>query len=273
MTRPPRPFPFLPLFVPADRPERYAKAAASGADAVFIDLEDAVAPAAKTDARQALVGGAGEVVGTGVPVFVRVNAVGTPWHEDDIAALRHLGLAGIVLPKAERPADIERLAGEIGEGAEIIALIESPLGLANARGLAAVADCLAFGSIDFALSLGAEHRREALLAARSELVLASVLAGKPGPIDGVTTAIGDAGIVADDAAYAASLGFAGKLLIHPKQIAPAIQGFRPKESDIAWAERVLTASGGEAVALDGAMIDAPELARARRIRQRAERDA
>ena len=270
-------FPFLPLFVPGDRPDRFAKAAASGADAVLVDLEDAVAPRSKAKARDGLKEGLAALPDVRCPIFVRVNAAATEWHAADVEAVLELPADGIVLPKAEDPGLAAALAERLGPGRSLIALIESPRGLANARPLAETSARLAFGSIDFAVSFGAAHVREALAAARSELVLASALAGLPGPIDGVTTAIDDAAAIAEDARYAAMMGFAGKLLIHPRQIGPAIDGFSPSEDEIARARTIVEAveaSGageGAAIAVGGAMVDAPVIAWARGVMARAER--
>ena len=258
----------LPLFVPADRPERYVKAFQAGADAVIIDLEDAVAPAGKAAARQALLDARSAVAAAGCPVLLRLNARGTPFHEADIGLARALpSLAGVMLAKAECAHDVEAVADVTGR--PVLALIESARGLAAARAIAEAGARLAFGSIDFAADLGCAHTREALLLARSELVLASRLGGRAAPLDGVTTGVGDEAAVADDARYAASLGMAGKLLIHPAQIAPARAGLRPTADEIAWADRVLAATGDGAAALDGAMVDAPVRLRAAQIRRRA----
>ncbi|HQT61793.1 MULTISPECIES: CoA ester lyase [unclassified Acidiphilium] len=255
-----------PLFVPADRPERYAKAAASGADAVIVDLEDAVAPARKAMARAALAEGFATLP-AGVAAFVRVNAAGTAWHEDDLAAIVALPVAGIVLAKAETPAQAERAA--MGRG--VIALIESARGMAMAREIAAspAVRRLAFGSIDYCADLGATHLREVLLPARAELVLASRLAGLAAPLDGVTPALDDAALIEDDARHAMSLGFGGKLCIHPKQIGPARAGFAPAAAEIDWARQILAAGDEGAVAVGGTMVDAPVRLRARQILARA----
>jgi citrate lyase subunit beta/citryl-CoA lyase len=149
-----------------------------------------------------------------------------------------------------------------------MALIESARGLVAARAIALASARLAFGSIDFAADLGCAHGREALLAARLELVIASRLAGIAPPIDGVTDAVRDPDQVRADATHAAALGFGGKLLIHPAQIAPARAGFQPNAEEIAWAERVLAAGDG-AVTVDGALVDAPVRIRAKQIRRRA----
>ena len=249
-----------PLFVPADRPERFAKAAGSGADAVILDLEDAVAPANKDAARRSL--GAGF---TDLPVLVRINPPGTPWHDDDLAAVAKLDLAALMLPKL---AALEHLSA-IGSGPAgrhpRIGLIESAEALANLRALAAAGlDRLAFGSIDFAADLGCAHDRTALLHARFEIVLASRLSALPAPLDGITTAARDRDLVFDDTTHGKSLGFGGKLCIHPAQIEPVLAAYRPSDEELAWARRVL-GSGEGAVLVDGAMVDEPARQRARYI--------
>lgn len=254
-----------PLFVPADRPERFAKAAASGADAVILDLEDAVAAAAKDAARAALACGF-----TDLPVLVRINGAGTAWHEADVAAVAALPVAGVILPKAEDAGAAARLRQ--AAGCAVIGLVESARGLANARAIAAAegVERLAFGSIDYCADLGSAHLRAVLLPARSELVLASRLAGIAAPIDGVTVQLDDLRPV-EDAAHARALGMTGKLCIHPKQIAAVRRAFAPTEAEIGWARRVL-ASGDGAVSVDGAMVDAPVRIRARAILDHAGQD-
>jgi citrate lyase subunit beta/citryl-CoA lyase len=256
-----------PLFVPADRPERFQKAAASGADAVIIDLEDGVPSGAKAAARSAL-----RTDFTALPILVRINAAGTKWHEDDLRAVAELPLVGIVVPKAELREELRAICSGTGTAYQhpVVALIETARGLAEARQIAALpgVERLAFGSVDFCADLGCAHTRDALLAARSELVVASRLAGKLAPIDGVTTSIKDPELVLADARYARELGFAGKLCIHPGQVAAILTGFQPDATEIAWARRVLTSSHG-AVTVDGAMVDEPVRARARHILARA----
>ena len=249
------------LFVPADRPERFGKAVSSGTDAVILDLEDAVASQAKEKARASL-----DTRFTGLPVIVRVNASGTPWHAEDMAAASRLEPAALMLPKTESVDTLDMIARGPAADLPIIALIETACGLSQARAIAAhpAVTRIAFGSVDFCADLGCAHEREALLVARSELVLASRLANLLAPIDGVTTVIDDPDIAADDARYGRFLGFGGKLCIHPKQIAPVLSGYMPDANEIAWANRVL-ASGDGAAAIDGAMIDEPVRIRARKI--------
>jgi citrate lyase subunit beta/citryl-CoA lyase len=253
------------LFVPADRPERFGRAASAGADAVIVDLEDAVATGRKVAAREGLPEALAGLPRDLVPILVRINAIGTEWHDDDLDVLSNLKITGIVLPKAESAAGIDMVRRRIA-GLSILAIVESARGLAMADDIAAAADRLAFGSIDFAADLGCAHNREALLLARSRIVLAARLAGKPSPVDGVTPAIRDVDEIEADTRYGASLGFCGKLLIHPAQVAPARAGMAPTEQDIEWAMKIVaSAQDGAARAVDGAMVDAPVLARARQI--------
>lgn len=259
----------LLLMVPANRPDRFAKAAEAGADAVIVDLEDAVPEADKDSARAGLPS-ALSGLNMPVPFLVRINGADSPWHERDVAALRSLPIAGVVLSKSEHVSDLERLSSMLGGKHRVVALIESALGLASVRSLARAAGRLAFGSFDLSADLGAAHTRDALLAARFEIVLASRLAGLPEPIDGATAAIDDASAIESDAAHAAELGFFGKLLIHPRQVAPAARGLRPAADAISWAQRVMAAAAPDALTVvDGAMVDRPVRLRAEWILRRA----
>ncbi|PTW59024.1 citrate lyase subunit beta/citryl-CoA lyase [Breoghania corrubedonensis] len=250
-----------PLFVPASRADRFAKAAASGADAVILDLEDAVGPGEKEAARAQLA-----CDFTDLPVLVRVNAHGTPWHAADIAAVRALPVSAVVLPKSEDAGEVRSVVDALGGSVPLVALVETAQGLASARAIAAIGGVvrLAFGSVDYCADLGCDHLREVLLPARSELVLASRLARIAAPIDGVTTALDDASLTEADAAHARNLGMSGKLCIHPRQIEAVKRAFAPGKAEIVWAERVLAAGEG-AVAVDGAMVDEPVRIRARAI--------
>lgn len=250
-----------PLFVPANRPDRFTKAAASRADAVILDLEDAVSPSEKDLARQCL-----DCSFTELPVIVRINAVNTPWFEYDLAAVRALPIAGVMLPKAEEPGAVAGVCDSLTGHAPVIALLEDARGLSEARRIATVPGVarLAFGSIDFCADLGCAHLRDALLPARLELVLASRLAGIAAPLDGVTEQVDDSALTFDDAAHARSLGMTGKMCVHPLQISAILRAFTPALTEIDWAKRVL-ASGDGAVMVDGAMVDEPVRRRARSI--------
>lgn len=249
------------LFVPATRPERFAKAIVSGADAVIVDLEDAVPASDKAAGRAALLQWFGSFASAGkVPLYVRINAADTEWFRDDLALCIEAGaaLAGIVLPKAERVEDVARAA----TAAAVLPLIESARGIAAVQALAGAprVQRLLFGAIDFALDLGIAEEREPLLPFRAQLVLASKLAGLPPPVDGVTTATGDDALVAADTQYARRLGFGAKLCIHPNQVVPVHEALAPDAAEVAWAQRVLAAAAaanGGAIALDGRMIDRP----------------
>jgi citrate lyase subunit beta/citryl-CoA lyase len=257
--------PYFALFVPASRPDRYANAAASGASAIIIDLEDSVAPGAKAMARGQLQHGITAIRAADVGVFIRINAVGTRWHDDDLGTVAALPVHGVMLPKCQRVEDVDDVRRQLGGTRQVIALIETPLGVVHARAIAATAERLAFGSLDYSISIGADHSRQALMTARAELVLAAALAGKAGPLDGVTVNTSDSEQVLDDARYGASLGMGGKLLIHPRQVAPAKRGFLPTAADLERARRILSASGSGVAAVDGMMVDAPVLAWAKRV--------
>ncbi|WP_306361779.1 CoA ester lyase [Nocardia sp. CC227C] len=266
------------LFVPADRPERFAKAAAANPGLVVLDLEDAVAPDAKAAAREHAVAW----IEAGNECAVRINAAGTDWHADDLAALAPLRCA-VVLPKS----DIGNIEGVIDALTEarasapyrpkavssrplLIALIETAAGVLRSAAVAATpgVDRLAVGTFDLAAEIGVDPTdREALAGTRQALVLASAAAGLPGPIDGVTGAVDDADLVEDDARYSKRLGFTGKLCIHPRQLHPVATAFRPTEAEQAWARKILAAitDTSGVVVVDGAMVDKPVLDRARRI--------
>jgi citrate lyase subunit beta / citryl-CoA lyase len=254
------------LFVPANDEKRIARVHERGADAVILDLEDAVAMDRKDAARESILTVRNTVATAPCPVVVRINPPGQVAHEADIRAVASLPLAAVMLPKAETPESVWTVATATGH--PVMALIESARGLAAARAIAQTGARLIFGSIDFAADIGCAHSREALLAARSELVIASRLAGQAAPIDGVTVEVRDVEQVRNDAAYAVALGFSGKLLIHPAQIEPARAGFHPSPEEIAWAQRVLAAEGGVS-AINGAMVDPPVRLRAEQIRRRA----
>ena len=253
----------FPLFVPADRPERLEKAVAARPDAVIIDLEDSVAPDAKVMARTELKSVLA-VLSSDIPLILRVNAHGTDWLEDDLAAAASMNLAAVMLPKAETASDIWH--AEEAADCPVIALIESALGIARIDEVAGAAHRIAFGSIDYAADLAIRHTPRALSHARAQIVIASRLAGLASPIDGVTTSVHNAERLTEDCAISLEMGFGGKLLIHPAQIAPTRAAFLPSDAEFDWARRVLEAASGKgAFVLDGAMVDAPVLAHARNI--------
>lgn len=251
------------LFVPGDRPHRFDKAARSGADAVLMDLEDAVAPEAKDSARAAVA----DWLGGGGSGVVRINGTDTEWHDQDVAMVARYRCA-VMVPKARSAAQLAEVAARLPAGTPLIALIETAAGVLAAAEICAFAGVAraAFGSVDLAADLGVNPEDdEALAYARSALVLAAAAAGKPAPLDGVTTAIDDDCRVEADAARAMRLGFGGKLCIHPRQVNIVNVGFSPSAEDAAWARRVVGASEGGVTVIDGRMVDAPVISRARRI--------
>ncbi len=261
------------LFVPATRADRIPKALASGADAVIVDLEDAVAPQDKDSARAALDvalahqhRASATAPSAGPALWVRVNT-GAPWSDQDLAlCARHAAVQAVVVPKAESAQQMQAAFEACGRK-PLVALIETAEGYARRDDVAShpAVKRLAFGSIDFQLDLGISGEGDALLVFRSGLVLASRLAGLPAPLDGVTVEVANPEVVAADAARARALGFGGKLCIHPQQVGPVNAAFSPSPAEIDWAQRVVAAceaSAGAAVAVDGKMVDRPVLLRA-----------
>lgn len=257
------------LFCPGDRPERFAKALATGADRVVLDLEDAVLPEAKAAARDHLadrladrLAGPSEAGAPGAGVMVRVNAVGTSWHEDDVRALAALpGVAGLMLPKAEDPDAIAGLRARLAPGRDLVALVETVRAFAHLRAVAGVPGVrrLAFGSVDFRAEAGIRGTDRELDFVRGGLVLESALAGLPAPIDGVTIDVRDEAALAADVRRARDFGFGAKLCIHPGQVAGVNAGFAPDEAEVAWARRVVEActAGPGAIVVDGKLVDRP----------------
>ncbi|KVG62960.1 aldolase [Burkholderia ubonensis] len=254
------------LFVPGNKPERFDKALASGADAVIIDLEDAVEPEAKTSARDAIA----RWVSPAHPVLVRINARHTPWFEADAALGALKGVAGIVLPKAERADDVCTAVALARRRVPVYPLIESANGMWNALDIAK-APCverLMFGTLDFIADMGMSDDGVSLNHFRSQLALMSRVAGIEAPVDGVTPDIHDGERIERDAFNGRQLGFGAKLCIHPKQIGFVHKCYRPSEDEVRWARRILDAmrdSNGGVVTVDGKMVDRPVLLRATRI--------
>ncbi|MDM0088993.1 MULTISPECIES: CoA ester lyase [unclassified Variovorax] len=265
------------LFVPGDRPERHARALASGAGAVIVDLEDAVAPERKADARTQLDHSVAALPsGAHGRLLVRINASGTPWHAEDVALAGRLAvqrrLAGVLLPKAERAGDLAALAGVVGADVALLPLIESVAGLDALAALAAAPQVLrlVFGHLDFQLDAGlACGPDEAeLVPVRLALLLASRRAGLAPPVDGITADWRDTARLAAEAARARRGGFGAKLCVHPEQVPVVQAAFTPSADERAWAHRVrdaARAAGGGVVKVDGRMVDAPVVRLAERL--------
>ena len=260
------------LFVPGDRPDRYGKALAAGADAVIVDLEDAVAAENKAGARKSLADWAQRERGLAATLWVRVNAAGSADFKDDLAAIARAGAMGVVLSKVESAAHVAAVRGAVPQ-ARVMALIESARGVAALREICAAPgiERLGFGSLDYAMDLGLSGDERGLIEPASRMAIASRVAGIASPVAGVTTALDDAAALRRDLDFARAVGFGAKLCIHPKQVAPVREAFAPTPAEVEWARRVIdaTSSVAGAVQVDGRMVDRPVILRAREILERA----
>ena len=263
------------LFVPGNRPERFAKALASGADAVVLDLEDAVAADVKGAARNAIADWMATAGATERErIVVRINDVASPSFADDLRLLRDAHLAGVMLPKAEAPDQIGAVRAAVPH-ARVLALIESARGVAQVEAVAASTGVsrLVFGTLDYALDLDLDitEQSDALVYGASRLAVASRLADLAPPVAGVTPQIDDASRLLLDLAWARRHGFGAKLCVHPKQVAAIHAALAPSPQAVDWARRVLAAEvASPGVArLDGRMIDRPVVLQAQRTLQRA----
>jgi citrate lyase subunit beta/citryl-CoA lyase len=281
---PPATLPISYLFVPGNRPERFSKAVDAAPDAIILDLEDAVHPASKAAARAAIWAWQESTPTFCCQRYIRLNSVGSTLFRQDLTWLRDMRYpercAGIFLPKAERPEDLSRVVEDLlawNPELKIIAIIETAKGLQQVEAIAAIPGLarLAFGSLDFSLDINCSQIPEAFLFARNRIVLASRTADLPAPIDGVTPAISDLAVVAQESHYARSLGFGAKLCIHPAQLDTVRRAFLPDARQLAWADRVLSAvsGGSHAVQVDGEMVDLPLIEHAQRLLDVASRYA
>ncbi|QDY71387.1 HpcH/HpaI aldolase/citrate lyase family protein [Qingshengfaniella alkalisoli] len=252
------------LFVPGRMPDRFAKAAGSGADAIILDLEDAVGPDSKSEARDHVA----QWFGSGGTGLVRINGAETPWFDDDLAALSSCDVSAVMVPKAT-PESLSAVAEKL-PGRALVALIETAEGLAALRRSVTCPGVtrLAFGNLDFGADTRIPGTGPVLDPVRFEIVLASRLGGLVSPVDGVTPELKDAGILADEVARSRMRGFGAKLCIHPAQVAFTNDGFTPSEAEVDWASRVLSAlstASGSVVQVDGKMVDRPVIERARQV--------
>ena len=291
------------MFVPAHRERMVERAlglgefGASGLDVAILDLEDGVPPAAKDEARRRIADVLARISrdGGGPRRYVRIRRALSDDGAGDLDAVVRTGLAGIMAPKVRRPDEVEWLAERLDEleqsakvphgTVRIIPSIESAAALIEAPRIAKASDRvagLAFGSEDFALDLGLPTKREGeaadLLYTRSATVVAAVSAGKLA-FDGIWPDIKDGAGLRADALRARRLGFTGKTLIHPDQIAAVNEIFSPTVAEVEEARRVVHAfdeavtRGEGAVALDGRMLDAPVVDRARRVLRAVEQNS
>jgi citrate lyase subunit beta/citryl-CoA lyase len=251
------------LFCPASRPDRYQKAL-DAADFAIFDLEDAVAPADKAAARQALINNPVDPDA----VIVRVNAIGTPDHALDLEALEHTEYGRIMLPKAEDPEAIAKL-----DRFEVIALCETARGVLRAPDIAEVPCVVAlmWGAEDLVASIGGRTSRgldgrygEVARHARARTLLGGAAAGRP-VLDAVLVNYGDDETLRIESEEAAASGFLGKACVHPRQVAEVRASFVPRSDLISWARQVVESTDGGVASLGGLMVDEPVLAQARNI--------
>ncbi len=267
------------LFVPADRPERFPKAAASGADALILDLEDSVAPDRKPAGREAVA--AWLAAPRTVPAFVRINPLGGEAITADLALLRAARPAGIVLPKAEGAASVAALvalAGDIALPPILPIATETPAAIFQLGSYSAVGKRLAgltWGAEDLPAAIGATTAREAdgRYTPPYEMVRALTLFGAHAAgvaaIETVFPRIDAPDALADYVARARRDGFTGMMAIHPAQVAAINAGFTPTPEELAHARAIVAAFAARpdagALQLDGRMIDRPHLVQAERL--------
>lgn len=266
------------LFVPGNRPERFEKAARSGADAIVLDLEDAVPPTGKAAARAAIEGAWTALLGIGVPLVVRVNAADPALgaDADDLRLLARLdSIAGVMVPKAESAASLARVRAAL-PGVSMLPLIESATGYAAVDAIAGVGGVLRLvvGHIDFVADTGircADDEAE-LAPLRFAVAMATRIHRLAPAVDGVTASIDDEDRLRRDTHRALRFGFGAKLCIHPRQVPVVHEALAPSPQELDWARRVLDADaqvGGAAVQVDGKMVDLPVVLQARRLLARA----
>ena len=261
--------PLTYLFVPGNRADRFGKALASQAGAIIVDLEDAVAPDDKATARASFASWYRTCGAAAQRILLRINDEGTRWFDADIALVAETGVTGVVLPKAETAAQIDRIGAALLATGFVIPLVETAKGIVDVDALARAARVqrIAFGTLDYALDLDLTGDDRGFLYPACRIALASRVAGIASPIAGVTPEIGDEAKLLADLGFARACGFGAKLCIHPRQVDAIHAAIRPSEIDIGWAKRVVAAaeSGKGAVQVDGKMVDRPVIARAMRI--------
>jgi citrate lyase subunit beta / citryl-CoA lyase len=266
------------LFSPGNKPNLMAKALATQADAVIFDLEDSV-PAAQKEAARAeiekLLSGQ-----HGKRIYVRTNPVDSPFILPDLLFVSRQPVAGLVIPKVCHPGDLEKVtwlidhcSGKTRTDLDIIAIVETPRGVANIQGIAAVARLggVMFGALDYVLDLQGTREDDLTLAFPRLAIAVACRASSIEPIDSVYPDYRDLDGLERDCRRARSMGYSGKACIHPAQTDVINRAFSPAEAEIAWAKRVVAAyeqatrDGTGAVSLDGSMVDEPVYKRAQRI--------
>ena len=273
------------LFVPGHRAEMVEKAARSGADAIILDLEDGVAPDAKVRAREVVAAALERGFPDGMPVFVRVNGVESGLLEADLSGAFRPRTDALCVPKCDTAEQAHAVDAHL-QGVEdrwgiargrtkLIPMIESARGVLNAPAIARAGErviAVGFGAEDFTADVGVARTREGAEVAHARAAVSlAAHAGRVEPLDGIYADFRDAAGLQADSRSARALGYTGKMLIHPAQIAPVHAVFAPSPAEVDHARRVVAAfedaqARGEGIAVvDGAMVDRPVVLRAARI--------
>lgn len=257
------------LFLPASNPRAIAKARESGADIVILDLEDAVKPEDKESARQAAVDSLAEA--WPMPIAIRVNSAHSEWHGPDVVAVMHNKPNLVVVPRVESKEELGFVRNQTG--LPVLAMVETAKGVLNASTIAHEAAALIAGTNDLSadLRLPRGAGRRPLQTALQSIVLAA-RAEKIAAFDGVYNVLDDLDGFSAEAAEGRMLGFDGKSLIHPSQIAPCHDVFAPTEEEVQRAERLIAAASGGAERFEGEMVEQMHVDAARRTLERAGRN-
>ena len=255
------------LFLPASNPRAIEKARSLDADMIFLDLEDAVKPELKADARSAAVAAASEGFGER-PVAIRVNKVGDPWHSEDVAAVAVSRADFIILPKVQEAREAAAVAAAASQ--PLLAMIETARGVLDAQNIAPHTAGLIAGTNDLSADLGIPLScgRGGLSASLQAIVLAARAAGIAA-FDGVYNSLDDEEGLERECVEGRAFGLDGKTLIHPSQIAAANRVFAPTEEENHEARRLVEAATGGAERFEGRMIEALHVEQARRLLARA----
>jgi (S)-citramalyl-CoA lyase len=260
------------LFTPATRPDRFGKAAASGADVCIIDLEDSVAPADKAEARRAALAHLAQPGADSCHRALRINGLDRRFGIADLQALLESSASTdyLVLPKTESAAHLQildRLLAETGKATRLVALIESARGLAALEEIAAATprlQALLFGGADMSADLGAQTAWAPLAYARAQLVAACALTGVL-TIDSPFFDVKDHEGLTQETAESVALGFAAKAAIHPNQIAAINAALTPRPEEVAQARAILAENIKGVGVVHGQMVDEAVARKARRI--------
>jgi citrate lyase subunit beta/citryl-CoA lyase len=269
------------LYMPGANERALEKAKTLPADALILDLEDAVAPDAKVAARERVCGLVGAYGSR--EVTIRVNGAGTPWHAADLAAVASAGPAAVVVPKVNSAAEVHAIESALSSAPDhtaIWAMIETPVAVLNCASIAAASSrltVLVMGTNDLAKELMAAQvpGRAPLLTALSSCVLAARATGRM-ILDGVYNDVRDAEGFAEECRQGRDFGFDGKTLIHPSQVDPCNEIFAPSEEEVSRAHRIIAAfeeagrEGRGVATVDGRMIENLHVVDARRVLSLAE---